>query len=274
MADVLDFNLSKTNVLTLDELRRTQHEDFANGEPVGGIYHHALIEQLLNMMVSAHYHPSEVKITACDNQDKYRPGVTLNHKLEDKYGLQALEAYTLRRIIAEVDLTDFTTEEHTMRFVVSYHQKGIQIGFGPNARVCQNMMVMGAQYVISNMSWGGRSVGKRNSVTIDKMLESAAKIIMESAEHVEHFGHLIERLKNEKFSRDMQNDLIVELYRQRLCYDLPDSSVHDGLLYSLNQTQLNAAVFRYLLKTAKDGYDMSAYDAYQIFNFGLKPAMV
>ena len=43
----LDFQKNKVEVMTLDELSQTYRENYPNGLPVGGMYHFALIQQIL-----------------------------------------------------------------------------------------------------------------------------------------------------------------------------------------------------------------------------------
>ena len=43
----LNFAEKSVQVLTLEELEKSYHENLTTGEPVGGIYHFALIQQVL-----------------------------------------------------------------------------------------------------------------------------------------------------------------------------------------------------------------------------------
>ena len=43
----LNFAEKPVQVLTLDELEKSYHENLPTGDPVGGIYHFALIQQVL-----------------------------------------------------------------------------------------------------------------------------------------------------------------------------------------------------------------------------------
>ena len=43
----LNFAEAPVQVLTLEELEKSYHENLTTGEPVGGIYHFALIQQVL-----------------------------------------------------------------------------------------------------------------------------------------------------------------------------------------------------------------------------------
>ena len=45
----LDFTKEKVQVLTLEELEQSYHENHVDGTPVNGIYHFVLIQQMLEL---------------------------------------------------------------------------------------------------------------------------------------------------------------------------------------------------------------------------------
>ena len=47
MERALDFSRNKTQELSLADLAKTYIENYPNGEPVGGIYHYVLINEML-----------------------------------------------------------------------------------------------------------------------------------------------------------------------------------------------------------------------------------
>ena len=47
----LNFAEKSVQVLTLEELEKSYHENLTTGEPVGGIYHFALIQQVLEIFL-------------------------------------------------------------------------------------------------------------------------------------------------------------------------------------------------------------------------------
>lgn len=67
--------------LTLDQLKETHKENYANGLPVMGIYHFAFIERLLELLQAAGISYEVNEIFAADNRDRYRPGVLLRFLL-------------------------------------------------------------------------------------------------------------------------------------------------------------------------------------------------
>ena len=146
----LDFSKGKVEVLTLDELKATQTENYSNTQtPVGGIYHFDLIRRIVDHLDQAGLNPEIQEIFAANNADRYRPGVTVNQDLFREYGDFAVETHTLRRIYANINLAGSGNDEAGLNVAVAYHQKGIQIGVGPYVYVCHNQTIVGAQDVFS-----------------------------------------------------------------------------------------------------------------------------
>lgn len=69
-AKFLDFDKEKVQVLTLDQLAKTHKEDDVNGNPLKGIYHFELLEQLQEC-ASKHGLNTEIyDLFAANNSDK------------------------------------------------------------------------------------------------------------------------------------------------------------------------------------------------------------
>ena len=151
----LNFAEAPVQVLTLEELEKSYHENLPTGDPVGGIYHFALIGEVLEAFEQRGLKPVIQEIFAAANRDSRRPGVTLLPQLEEKYGERAIEAHLLRRVYANIEIRSDETDDIVTCLAVAYHQKGIQLGIGPMVKVCHNQTILGAQDVVSNYScWG------------------------------------------------------------------------------------------------------------------------
>lgn len=107
---ILNFAEKPVQVLTLEELERSYHENLPTGDPVGGIYHFALIREVLNMF--------------------------------EKHGLKPM--------IPNIEIRCDETDDIVTCLAVAYHQKGVQLGIGPMVKVCHNQTILGAQDVVSN----------------------------------------------------------------------------------------------------------------------------
>jgi hypothetical protein len=128
----LNFAEKPVQVLTLDELEKSYHENLPTGDPVGGIYHFALIQQVLALFENRGLKPVVQEIFAAANRDSKRPGVTILPQLEEKFGEKAIEAHLLRRVYANIEIRCDETDELVTCLAVAYHQKGIQLGIGPS----------------------------------------------------------------------------------------------------------------------------------------------
>ena len=85
MVEKLDFTHNKTQELSLDNLSKTYCENYPNGEPVCGIFHYILIQAMLGRIERVGLKPELQTITAADNRDRLRPGVTIFKEREEKY---------------------------------------------------------------------------------------------------------------------------------------------------------------------------------------------
>ena len=162
----LDFRQNKVQVLTLEELAQTAHEDYHNGLPVMGIYHWQLIDVLLESLEKANVKYEVQEIFAANNNSKDRPGVTIERRIAEEKGGNVLEAYTLRRVYANINLFDPCADDWQMNMAVAYHQSGIQVGFGPYVHVCHNQTILGAQDVVSNYHCFGVRGTKGTGTTV------------------------------------------------------------------------------------------------------------
>ena len=141
-----NFEEAKVQALTLEQLERTHRENDVYEKPLRGIYHFALIHQLIDMCNEIGYNVELYDLFAANNKDRTQPGVVRLPQIEQIKGERAIEAHILRRVFANVRITDFDNQETTTNLAVAYHQKGIQIGFGPNVMICHNQCMLGAQY--------------------------------------------------------------------------------------------------------------------------------
>ena len=168
----LNFAEAPVQVLTLEELEKSYHENLPTGDPVGGIYHFALIQQVLAMFEERGLKPVVQEVFAAANRDSKRPGVTLLPQLEEKYGERAVEAHLLRRVYANIEIRSDETEDVVTCLAVAYHQKGIQLGIGPMVKVCHNQTILGAQDVVSNYTcFGGQN--RKDKLSLDDVLVRA-----------------------------------------------------------------------------------------------------
>ena len=258
----LNFAEQAVQVLTLGELERSYHENLPTGDPVGGIYHFALIQQVLAIFeiqqVLAIFEkrgltPVVQEIFAAANRDSKRPGVTLLPQLEEQYGERSIEAHLLRRVYANIEIRSDETDDIVTCLAVAYHQKGIQLGIGPMVRVCHNQTILGAQDVVSNYTcYGGQS--RKDEY------EPYQKIRRER----------MSALKSAQMDRNGMLQLIGILVEKRILHDTNNEVLRSSQPYPLNSGQINETSEQ-LIALMRHDEPISYWDAYQQLNTVLKP---
>ena len=276
----LDFSNGKVEVLTLDELKATQTENYSNTQtPVGGIYHFDLIRRIVDHLDQAGLNPEIQEIFAANNADRYRPGVTVNQDLFREYGDFAVETHTLRRIYANINLPDGRNDETGLNVAVAYHQKGIQIGVGPYVYVCHNQTIVGAQDVFSTQRISqarGCEVLVKN---VEDILTQFRGYLQDFAARRDEITRFVEEMRQHWFEEMHFNRLVTLLMTSRIRKDHPHRNIHTKTGYALSSSQINESVARYLINAVErcqrenldQGFPVSTWwDALNDFNFVLK----
>lgn len=273
----LDFRQNKVEVLTLDELAQTAHEDYHNGLPVMGIYHWQLIQALLESLEKANVKYEVQEIFAANNNSKDRPGVTIERRIAEEKGGNVLEAYTLRRVYANINLFDPCADGWQMNMAVAYHQSGIQVGFGPYVHVCHNQTILSAVDLFSTNKLPhikGETNYDRDAM---RMLDMVKGYIDEQlCQRVEDVSSDVVKMHESHFRDDHFTRLVTALLESRVRHDSRHKEIHTSDGYPLNQGQMNNGIERYLLKAQEyqgSGESMTFWEALQCFNYDLKPGL-
>lgn len=272
-----DFEKQTVQVLTLDQLERTNKENRGdNRNCPHGIYHFALINQILEM-ASQHGYDAEVyDLFATNNRDKQTPGVSLYPELEQRYGERAIEAHTLRRVYANIRLKNFDTPELTTNLAVSYTQKGIQVGFGSMVKICHNQNIMGQGQFVSDYSVKGMRYAHGMKEKTD--LAGIMKVIggwLTDAEHIFITEtETIERMKNSILTAEQLFTILGMLTVIRVQNDTSIKSIKTSdSCYPLNQSQITKFTEGLLVKQKEEGR-VSAWDMYNCATELYKPSVV
>lgn len=269
MESTLNFAEKPVQVLTLEELERSYHENMPTGQPVGGIYHFALIAEVLEAFERRSLKPVVQEIFAAANRDSKRPGVTLLPQLEAQYGERAVEAHLLRRVYANIEIRSDETDEVVTCLAVAYHQKGIQLGIGPMVRVCHNQTILGAQDVASNYTcYGGQS--RRDRLTVEDVLARARQWADEYEPYQKIRRERMAAMKSAAFTRQDMLQLIGRLVEKRILHDSQNDVLHQSQPYPLNSSQINETA-EGMLAMMRHNEPKTYWDAYQELNTVLKP---
>lgn len=265
----LNFAEQAVQMLTLGELERSYHENLPTGDPVGGIYHFALIQQVLAIFEKRGLTPVVQEIFAAANRDSKRPGVTLLPQLEEQYGERSIEAHLLRRVYANIEIRSDETDELVTCLAVAYHQKGIQLGIGPMVRVCHNQTILGAQDVVSNYTcYGGQS--RKDKLSLESVIGRAELWADEYEPYQKIRRERMSALKSAEFTRTDMLQLIGILVEKRILHDTQNEELHLSTPYPLNSSQINETSEQ-MITLMSHQQPQSYWDAYQQLNTVLKP---
>ena len=271
----LNFAEAPVQVLTLEELEKSYHENLPTGDPVGGIYHFALISEVLEVFEQRGLKPVIQEIFAAANRDSRRPGVTLLPQLEEKYGERAIEAHLLRRVYANIEIRSDETDDIVTCLAVAYHQKGIQLGIGPMVKVCHNQTILGAQDVVSNYAcWGMQKSDGRCKKSEKLGVEDIIARAQQWADDYEPYQKIRRErmglLKSAQMDREGMLRLIGILVEKRILHDTQNEVLRQSSPYPLNSSQINETSEQ-LIALMRHDEPISYWDAYQQLNTVLKP---
>lgn len=235
----LSFDQARVQTLTLDQLERTQLEKDVYGKPLRGIYHFALIQQILELCKEANYDAEVYDLFAAQNKERQTPGVVIIPEIEQRYGERAVEAHLLRRVFANIRLTDFDDEEHTTCLAVAFHQKGIQVGFGNNVKICHNQCMLGkGQYIATYNERGGGRRDKDNKIEIPQVIEAVKSWLFDARHLIITEREKIAKMKEIDVSADDVLRLIGLLTALRVKSDTNIKAIRENKTYPLNQAQI------------------------------------
>ena len=265
----MNFAEAPVQVLTLEELERSYHENLPTGDPVGGIYHFALVQQVLELFEKRGLKPVVQEIFAAANRDSKRPGVTLLPQLEEKFGERAIEAHLLRRVYANIEIRSDETDDVVTCLAVAYHQKGIQLGIGPMVKVCHNQTILGAQDVVSNYTcFGGQS--RKDKFSLEMVLARAEQWAEDYEPYQKIRAERISAMKSVLMDREGMLRLIGVLVEKRILHDSANEVLRVATPYPLNSGQINETAEQ-LIALMRHDEPISYWDAYQQLNTVLKP---
>lgn len=265
----LNFAEAPVQLLTLEELERSYHENLPTGDPVGGIYHFALIQQVLELFEKRGLKPVVQEIFAAANRDSKRPGVTILPQLEEKFGEKAVEAHLLRRVYANIEIRSDETDDVVTCLAVAYHQKGIQLGIGPMVKVCHNQTILGAQDVVSNYTcYGGQS--RKDKLTLEMVMARAELWAQDYEPYQKIRAERISTMKSAQMDREGMLRLIGVLVEKRILHDSQNEVLRVATPYPLNSSQINETSEQ-LIALMRHDEPVSYWDAYQQLNTVLKP---
>lgn len=245
-----DFEKARVQTLTIDQLERTHKENDVYGNPLKGVYHFALLQQIIAMCNEFNYGVEVYDLFAAQNKDRNTPGVVLLPQVEAQFGERAIEAHILRRVFANIRLTDFDDEENTTNLAVAFHQKGIQVGFGNMVKICHNQCMLSPTNYVATYSEKGR--GRGEGVTLPEVIDTVKSWLLDARHIIVTEREKIEKMKNIDVNADTIFRLIGLLTALRVKCDSRHPGIREHRTYPLNQAQITQYTEALLIKYHED----------------------
>ena len=268
----LDFEKSKVQTISLEQLEETMHENRGDDNtPMHGIYHFALIHQLLDMCEKHGYDTELYDLFATNNKDKQTPGVSLNDKLQEKYGARAVKATTLRRVYANIRIKNFDDDSMTTNLALSYTQRGIQVGFGTNVKVCKNQNMLGDGCFASDYATKNHYANDPYKTDLKGILTKVETWLTDAEHIVIADREEIERMKKAVITPEDLYKILGLLFTIRVATDTDVKEIkYKGDTYPLNQSQLVKFDTDLLIQQKEKG-QITAWDFYNAATNLYKP---
>lgn len=253
-----DFEKAKTQAITLEQLSRTHREDDVYGNPLRGIYHFDLFNKVIDECTELGYNVEVYDMFAAQNRDRQSPGVVRLPQVEAVKGQHAVEAHILRRVYANIRITDFDNDETTTNVAVAFHQKGIQIGFGPNVMICHNQCMLSPELYMSSYSEKGK---KGSGMEVAAMLDKLKSWLVDARHIIETDRERIAKMKETRITAEQMFLLIGLMTATRVKADTSRKSIRENITYPLNQSQITLFT-EDMLEAYHDKEFVTAWDMY------------
>lgn len=253
-----DFEKAKTQAITLEQLSRTHREDDVYGNPLRGIYHFDLFNKVIDECTELGYNVEVYDMFAAQNRDRQSPGVVRLPQVEAVKGQHAVEAHILRRVFANIRITDFDNDETTTNVAVAFHQKGIQIGFGPNVMICHNQCMLSPELYMSSYSEKGK---KGSGMEVAAMLDTLKSWLVDARHIIETDRERIAKMKETRITAEQMFLLIGLMTATRVKADTSRKSIRENITYPLNQSQITLFT-EDMLEAYHDKEFVTAWDMY------------
>lgn len=260
---IFDFQNKSVETLSLDTLKRTHKENDINGHPLTGIYHYQVIEQVADLCALNGLNYQIEEIFAAQNRNRQTPGVVILPQVENVFGEKAIEAHVLRRIFTTIKINDEETPEMNTTIAIAYHQEGIQIGFGPNVKICHNQCILSPSRTVSN--YGNKKV------TTPEMFHVVNDWLNNFSEYRINDLHILSQMKEINCTLNDTYQLIGLLTAMRVAKDSSNKTLSKYVSSSpLNQSQISVFTENCLL-AYQERHVLSLWDVYNIATELYKP---
>lgn len=260
---IFDFQNNNVETLSLDTLKRTHKENDISGQPLTGIYHYQVIEQVAGLCALNGLNYQIEEIFAAQNRNRQTPGVVLLPQVESVFGEKAVEAHVLRRIFTTIKINDEETPEMDTTIAIAYHQEGIQIAIGPNVKICRNQCILSPSRTVAN--YGNKKVSTQ------EIFHAVNNWLNNFSEHRINDLRILEQLKEINCTLNDTYQLIGLLTAMRVAKDSSNKQLSKCVSSSpLNQAQITLFTENCLL-AYQERQVLNLWDVYNIATELYKP---
>lgn len=264
--NTLDFEKNKVEELTIEQLRNTYKENDIYGNPLKGLYHYEVIEQIENVVKKSGLNYSIHQLFAAQNKDKTQPGVVILPQAEEKYGPKAVEAHILRRIFCNINISDFDDDEYSTNIAMAFHQNGIQVAYGNLIKICTNQCILGKKQ--SFYTYG------KGAIPFDKIIEELQNWLFNTPQRkIIEEREIINRMKNTPVNGDEMMKIFGMLNVARVLHDTNEKSIRMNDVYPLNQGQISTFIEKIVLRHRINN-ELNLWDIYNTATELYKPHLM
>lgn len=261
--NVFNFQENKTQILDFNALKATHKENDVFGNPLKGMYHYQVIEEVLNLCNNSGLSYELEEIFAAQNKSSHFPGVSILPQVEAIHGQNAVQAHILRRVFTTIKINDGENSEMTTTIAIAYHQDGVQIGFGPNVKICHNQCILSKDRTAYNYG--------KEGVSNEEMFNSVKDWLDNFFEYRQTDLRIIQKMKQIKCSQNDAYQLIGLLTCLRVAKDSGNKSLSGSIKqYPLSQAQISQFTEEYLTRHL-NGQVSTLWDLYNIATELYKP---
>ena len=208
VSPILSFDKDGYLEINRETLRSTARYELAKGglRAVAPVEHFMLLDKIEEMVYKhTGITPVQEPITIEQNQ-------SLRLMWNGAKDQCPTQNYLIQRATTKLNINHPSDTEHNMTVGVSYSEKGIQVAFGTNVRVCSNLSVFG-ENVFS--TWGDKAA----RVPFDKGMELLEKWVGNYAELRDRNGNIIKRLKEIEVAPERVEQLFGKLIRNAVMWN-------------------------------------------------------
>lgn len=257
----LDFDVSRVQVLTLDQLERTEKENDSYGNPLKGIYHFDLINKVQEMCSTHGYEAEIYDLFAANNKDRNTPGVSRLPMKEAQFGERAIEAHILRRVFCNIRLKDFDAgagaDAITTNMAISFQQRGIQVAIGRNVCICHNQCLLSPEHYAATYSDGN----KQRSMDVNGILAQANDWLNNLRGIVADNDEKIAQMKMREIEAREMFTFIGMLTALRVSAETKYKEIRNSQIIPLNQAQIGKLTEKMMIAYTIKGR-VTAWDLY------------